>query len=155
MSRVNRRQRVRCRSRASSDGLIWRAWVRQRPKMIPGGTNPSRYSWNDCGMEKPHRLAYSPAEFAALFGKHPTWAYRQLYKGTVKAITRYGRIMIPQSEAERVLSSATEYFGATDTLSPNVQAGHRLSAGERSTEAGHTQLARRETSPTGGGSQAA
>jgi Helix-turn-helix domain len=58
------------------------------------------------------RLTYSPAEFAALFGRHQTWAYRQLYKGTVKAITRYGRIMIPRSEVDRLLNSAAEYGGA-------------------------------------------
>jgi hypothetical protein len=28
-----------------------------------------------------NRIAYSPGEFAALFGKHQTWGYRQLYKG--------------------------------------------------------------------------
>lgn len=60
------------------------------------------------------RLTYSPAEFAALFGKHQTWAYRQLYKGTVKAITRYGRIMIPGSEVDRLLNSAAEYSGASN-----------------------------------------
>jgi hypothetical protein len=57
------------------------------------------------------RLAYSPGEFAALFGKHQTWGYRQLYKGTVKAITQCGRILIPRSEVDRLLRSATEYNG--------------------------------------------
>jgi hypothetical protein len=61
--------------------------------------------------ESKFRLTYSPAEFAALFGRHPTWAYRQLYKGAVKAITDYGRIMIPHSEVEKLLNSAAEYKG--------------------------------------------
>lgn len=59
------------------------------------------------------RLAYSPAEFAALFGKHPTWGYRQLYNGTVRAITQCGRIMIPRSKVDRLLGSAKTYDGKT------------------------------------------
>jgi hypothetical protein len=59
------------------------------------------------------RVAYSPTEFAALFGKHQTWGYRQLYKGTVKAITHCGRIMIPRGEVDRLLRSATIYNGKT------------------------------------------
>lgn len=57
------------------------------------------------------RMAYSPGEFAALFGKQQTWGYRQLYRGTVKAITQCGRIMIPRSEIDRLLGSAKEYDG--------------------------------------------
>ena len=57
------------------------------------------------------RLAYSPGEFAALFGKHQTWGYRQLYRGTVRAITQCGRILIPRSEVDRLLSSAKTYDG--------------------------------------------
>jgi len=59
------------------------------------------------------RLAYSPRNFAALFGKHYTWAYRQLYKGNIKAITQFGRIMIPKSEADRLLGTAKEYDAIT------------------------------------------
>ena len=55
------------------------------------------------------RVAYSPAEFAALFGRHPTWGYRQLYRGTVKAITQCGRVMIPRTEVDRLVSSAEMY----------------------------------------------
>ena len=58
-----------------------------------------------------NRIAYSPGEFAALFGKHQTWGYRQLYRGTVKAITQCGRIMIPRCEIERLLRSAKPYNG--------------------------------------------
>jgi len=52
-----------------------------------------------------------PGEFAAIFGKSQTWGYRQLYSGNVKAMTGYGRIMIPASEVERVLSEAGRYLG--------------------------------------------
>lgn len=57
------------------------------------------------------RVAYSPAEFAALFGKEQTWAYRQLYSGKVKAITEHGRTMISVSEVERIVKSAGTYEG--------------------------------------------
>lgn len=57
------------------------------------------------------RVAYSPAEFAALFGKEQTWAYRQLYSGKVKAITEHGRTMIAVSEVERIVKSAGTYEG--------------------------------------------
>jgi hypothetical protein len=55
------------------------------------------------------RAAYSPAEFAASCGRHPSWAYRLLYRGKVKVLTDLGRILIPASELERVLSSAAPY----------------------------------------------
>jgi hypothetical protein len=56
-----------------------------------------------------NRAAYSPAEFAASCGKHPTWAYRLLYANKIRAITELGRILIPASELERVLSLAEPY----------------------------------------------
>jgi hypothetical protein len=55
------------------------------------------------------RLDFSPAEFAALFGRSPTYGYRQLYLGRVKAISDAGRILIPRSEVERFLARAGEY----------------------------------------------
>jgi hypothetical protein len=55
------------------------------------------------------RAAYSPKEFAASCGRHPTWAYRLLYAGKVRALTDLGRILIPASELERVLSGAALY----------------------------------------------
>ena len=57
----------------------------------------------------PNRAAYSPAEFAAFFGKHPCWGYRLLYAGKVKALTTLGRILIPASELERVLAPVETY----------------------------------------------
>jgi len=55
------------------------------------------------------RAAYSPAEFAAACGKHPSWAYRLLYANKLKAVTELGRILIPASELERVLGLAGPY----------------------------------------------
>jgi helix-turn-helix protein len=55
------------------------------------------------------RAAYSPAEFAATCGRHPSWAYRLLYGGKIHAITQLGRILIPAAELERVLSLAQPY----------------------------------------------
>src|SRR6266436_6766425 len=57
------------------------------------------------------RVAFSPGEFAALFGKSQTWGYRQIYNGKVKTITEYGRILIPAAEVERILASAERYEG--------------------------------------------
>lgn len=57
------------------------------------------------------RVAFSPGEFAALFGKSQTWGYRQIYAGKVKAIDDYGRILIPANEVERLLKSAGIYNG--------------------------------------------
>lgn len=56
-----------------------------------------------------NRAAYSPAEFAAACGRHPTWTYRLLYSGKLHAITQLGRLLIPKSELERVLSLAQRY----------------------------------------------
>lgn len=59
------------------------------------------------------RVAYTPKEFAALFGKSQTWGYRQIQAGKVNAIKDYGRILIPADEVERVLASAGRYLGMT------------------------------------------
>lgn len=59
----------------------------------------------------PLRVAYSPAEFAKLFGKSQTWGYRQIYAGHVNAITQHGRILIPSKEVEKILKSAGIYNG--------------------------------------------
>ncbi len=58
------------------------------------------------------KLTYTPAEFAALFGKERTWTYRQLYAGKVKAITKLGQVQIPHSEVEKLLGGVERYRGA-------------------------------------------
>jgi hypothetical protein len=57
----------------------------------------------------PNRAAFSPREFAAACGRHPSWAYRLLYAQKVRAITELGRILIPVSELDRILASAEPY----------------------------------------------
>ncbi|MGK0187940.1 MAG: hypothetical protein ACI9R3_003731 [Verrucomicrobiales bacterium] len=64
------------------------------------------------------KVAYTPKEFADLFGKSQTWGYRQLYAGKVKAITKLGRIMIPAAEVERVLGEA-DLYGRTSKKEKN------------------------------------
>ena len=56
-----------------------------------------------------NRAAYSPAEFAASCGRHPSWAYRLLYGGKIRAVTELGGILIPASELQRVLGLAQPY----------------------------------------------
>ena len=65
------------------------------------------------------RVAFSPGEFASLFGKSQTWGYRQIYAGKVKTVTDLGRILIPAVEVERVLGKAGAYNG----LKPKVPKG--------------------------------
>jgi hypothetical protein len=48
------------------------------------------------------RAAYSPAEFAASCGRHPSWAYSLLYGGKVKALTDLGGIL-PRSSQKHAL----------------------------------------------------
>jgi hypothetical protein len=74
--------------------------------LAPGNSNVAK----TCVPRLPtKRAAYSPAEFAASCGRHPSWAYRLLYRGKIRAITDLGRILIPASELERVLLSAAPY----------------------------------------------
>lgn len=55
------------------------------------------------------RSGYSPAEFAARFGRHPSWAYRKIYAGKVNVIEELGRLIVPDSELTRLLGKAGPY----------------------------------------------
>src|SRR5215471_14990277 len=55
------------------------------------------------------RVAYSPAEFAALFGRSATWGYRQIYAGRIKPIADCGRLLVPQTEVDSILARRREY----------------------------------------------
>jgi predicted site-specific integrase-resolvase len=57
------------------------------------------------------KVVLTPAEFASLFGRHYTWAYRQIYAGKIKVLSKIGRIMIPRSEVERLLQGKETYNG--------------------------------------------
>src|SRR6476620_11028789 len=59
------------------------------------------------------RAAFSPAEFAALCGRSPTWGYRQIYAGRIKPISDCGRLLIPRSEIDSLLARKVEYNPAT------------------------------------------
>src|SRR4029450_5738139 len=54
-------------------------------------------------------LGYSPAEFGSLFGRSPTWGYRQIYAGRIKPISDCGRILVPRSEVDSFLARRGEY----------------------------------------------
>jgi hypothetical protein len=56
-----------------------------------------------------HQMAFTPAQAAVVCSRTPTWAYRRIYNGTFKVITRGGRILIPRAEIERYLGSAKKY----------------------------------------------
>jgi len=59
------------------------------------------------------RAAFSPAEFAALCGRSPTWGYRQIYAARIKPISDCGRLLIPQSELTAFLARKAEYNPVT------------------------------------------
>ena len=69
------------------------------------------------------RVAFSPGEFATLFGKSQTWGYRQIYAGKVKTITQHGRILIPAAEVERILAEAGIYNGEKKRVAKEVSKG--------------------------------
>lgn len=52
------------------------------------------------------RIAITPAEFGAKFGKSQTWAYRKIYAGKVKVIPGCRPQLIPLVEVERFLNTA-------------------------------------------------
>jgi hypothetical protein len=56
------------------------------------------------------RAAYTPNEFAALFGHRATWGYRLIYSGRVRTIQNLGRLLIPRSEIERLSDGATVQY---------------------------------------------
>jgi hypothetical protein len=72
-----------------------------------GGNNLHFARMNDPQNEVP-RTAFTLEETAALFGKHRSWAYRQVYAKRMKVITGYGAMLVPKSEVERILNSARQ-----------------------------------------------
>jgi len=62
-------------------------------------------------VDPSERVVLTPTEFAALFNRHFNWAYRQIYAGKVKVISKLGRIMIPRSEVDRLLQEMETYSG--------------------------------------------
>lgn len=56
----------------------------------------------------PARIAYDFEEFAQLFGRERGWTYRQVKAGKVRAITGFGKMMIPVSEVERITAEVLQ-----------------------------------------------
>lgn len=69
------------------------------------------------------RVAYSPAEFAALFGRSATWGYRQIYAGRVRPIGDCGRLLVPHTEVDSILARRSEYNPAQTSLPEKGQPG--------------------------------
>jgi hypothetical protein len=72
---------------------------------------PPRHSQRKNSIPLCERAGLSPSELSLLFGKQKVWGYRQIYKGRVKTITKFGRMLIPRSEVERILATAAPYNG--------------------------------------------
>ena len=51
------------------------------------------------------------AEFAALFSRHKSWAYRHIYAGRINVISQFGLMMIPAAEVEKIVATAGRYTG--------------------------------------------
>ena len=57
----------------------------------------------------PKKLAYSPTEFAALFGMKKWFAYDLLYRGEIKRLAGARRILIPAAEVKRFVSKTKRH----------------------------------------------
>lgn len=68
----------------------------QHPAMVCGHMKPATQPHN--------RLAYSLKEFAELFGKERSWAYRMAQEKKIKVLEGFGTMMVPASEIERIIS---------------------------------------------------
>jgi hypothetical protein len=97
---ISHRQRAQTQSRVAREPIPLSERDRTQSVQVT-------QTWNKHQSTK--RAAYSPKEFAASCGRHPSWAYRLLYGGKIRALTDLGRILIPASELERVLATATPY----------------------------------------------
>ena len=60
-------------------------------------------------IQSTDRAAFKIREFAAKFGHHPTWGYRQVYAGNVAVIDVMGQLMIPAREVDRLVALAKPY----------------------------------------------
>ena len=60
-------------------------------------------------LQSTDRAAFKIREFAAKFGHHPTWGYRQVYAGNVAVIDVMGQMMIPACEVDRLVALAKRY----------------------------------------------
>jgi hypothetical protein len=59
---------------------------------------------------------YTPAEFALLLHRHPSFGYRKIYNGEVRVLKHSGRLLIPRHEVEKFLSKTVVYNGKPGKL---------------------------------------
>lgn len=85
--------------------------MQSHESLQPPSLNDARVSARGPSRPSPERVAFTPKEFAAAFGRSETWGYRQLYSSRVKAIQISGRLLIPKSEIDRLLAEAEVYDG--------------------------------------------
>jgi hypothetical protein len=57
------------------------------------------------------RVAITPTEFAAKFGRHAIWAYRRIYAGEIKVLAGFRPALIPLTEVDRFLARAKPFVG--------------------------------------------
>jgi len=98
------------------------------------------------------RAAYSPTEFAALFGRSPTWGYRQIYAGRIKPIADCGRLLVPHTEVDSILARRREYnpIQAPVGVEPGVPTPAREAGGIRTRARSDKTAARSYGAATGG-----
>jgi hypothetical protein len=59
------------------------------------------------------RVAITPREFAAKFGKSVTWVYRLIYAGEIRVLANFRPRLIPITEIEKFLSKACHYAASS------------------------------------------
>jgi len=85
-----------------------------------------------------NRIGFTPAEFAAMNGRHQCWGYRQIYAGAVKVIEYNGRLLIPKSEIERFASKCGIYTPRKRRRTAEATQGHVIPKEKRLQGASHT-----------------
>lgn len=60
------------------------------------------------------KKAYTPAEFAELFGREKSWAYRLIKSSKLKVLPDLGRLLIPASELKRLETVHSRYIGGPE-----------------------------------------
>lgn len=59
----------------------------------------------------PDKPVYNPIEFGERFGKSKWWTYRLARKDLIRVISKYGTMMVPHSEAEKIENDKERYLG--------------------------------------------
>jgi hypothetical protein len=57
------------------------------------------------------QVAYTLAQFAKLFGKDRSWAYRLAASGKIKTVNGYGCTLVPATEVDRLIGADTDMGG--------------------------------------------